>query len=189
MNPFSYLAFMTSVVLALSITRILTGVGRLLQLRREIRIYWVHLVWSLNLFIFATLIWWIQYRWQTQAQWTFFLFLFVLTSPALAFLESVLLFPDSIDKGTDMHEHYFANHRWFFVLGALLSLLDGVDTYLKGWDHFVAQGPLYIVTLSLIFVLSMIAAVTRNEKYHAFYAVFFLVYLLAYITINLRLIA
>ncbi len=189
MNPFSYLAFLTSVVLALSITRVMTGIGRLLQVRGSIRVYWVHLVWALNLLLYAVLIWWIQYRWQTQAQWNFFLFLFVLLSPTLAFLEAVLLFPDTIENGTDLKQHYFANHRWFFALGALLLPLDALDTYLKGWDHFVAQGIIYPITLSLLFVLNLGAAFTRNERYHAFYALFFLVYLLIFISINLRVIA
>lgn len=189
MNPFSYLAYLTSVVLALSITRILTGVGKLLQVRGNVRLYWVHLLWALNLFLYAVLIWWIQYRWQTQAQWTFFLFLFVLLAPTVAFLEAMLLFPDTIQAGTDLKAHYYANHRWFFMLAALLPPLDALDTYLKGWDHFVAQGVIYPISMLLLFGLNLTAAFTRNERFHAFYAVFFMVYLLVFISINLRVIA
>jgi hypothetical protein len=50
MDPFSYLSVLTSIVLALGITRILSGVGRLLQTRGRVRIYWVHLLWALNLY-------------------------------------------------------------------------------------------------------------------------------------------
>jgi hypothetical protein len=39
MNPFSYLSVLTSIVLALGITRVLTGLGKLLQARDRIRIY------------------------------------------------------------------------------------------------------------------------------------------------------
>jgi len=44
MNPLDYISFLTSVVLALGITCILTGVGRILQLRSLIRVYWVQYV-------------------------------------------------------------------------------------------------------------------------------------------------
>jgi hypothetical protein len=44
MDPFSYLSVLTSIVLALGITRILTGLGRLLQKRGRVRVYWVHLM-------------------------------------------------------------------------------------------------------------------------------------------------
>lgn len=189
MNPFSYLSYLTSIVLALSITRILTGVGRLLQVRGHIHIYWVHLLWALNLFLFAVLSWWILYRWQTQAQWTFFLFLFVLLSPTVSFLESVLLFPDEMGDRPDLKHHFYANHRWFFALAALLPIIDAADTLLKGWDHFVAQGVIYPVSMALLFVGSAIAALTRNERYHEAYAIFFLVYLVAFIGINLRVLA
>jgi hypothetical protein len=44
MDPFSYLSVLTSIVLALGITRILSGLGRLEQTRGRVRIYWVHLL-------------------------------------------------------------------------------------------------------------------------------------------------
>jgi hypothetical protein len=44
MDPFSYLSYLTSIVLALGITRVITGLGRLLQVRGRMRLYWVHLL-------------------------------------------------------------------------------------------------------------------------------------------------
>jgi hypothetical protein len=186
MDPFSYLSVLTSIVLALGIARILTGLGKLLQSRGRVSIYWVHLLWALSVFLFLVLNWWILYRWHTQQQWTFFLFLFVLLSPTLAYLLSMLLFPDQLEDGIDFRLHFFANHRWFFTLGALLPVLDAVDTALKGPEHFVAQGPLYVVTLVVLFMLMVMAARISRKQFHAFFAVFFFVYLLAFIGINLR---
>ena len=88
--------------------------------------------------------------------------------------------------GMDLKRHFYANQRWFFVLAALLLPIDGFDTLLKGWDHFVAQGSLYILTLHILFILSLSAAYIKSEKYHSFFAIFFLLYLLAFIGINLR---
>lgn len=45
MSPFDYISILSSVVLALGITRILTGVGRIQQFRSRIGIDWVHLLW------------------------------------------------------------------------------------------------------------------------------------------------
>lgn len=140
MNPFEYLSILTSIFLALGITQVLTGVGKVLQVRGRIKPYWVHLVWALNLFLFLVLNWWILFRWHRQAEWTFFLFLFVLLSPIIAFLLSVLLFPEPLEPTTDLKGHFYANHRWFFMLGALLPPIDAVDTLLKGREHFMAQG-------------------------------------------------
>jgi hypothetical protein len=67
-----------------------------------------------------------------------------------------------------------------------LPLLDLIDTSLKGYAHLVAQGPLYIVTIAMIFALSTVAAITRNETYHKVFAGFFLVYIVAFIYIHLN---
>jgi hypothetical protein len=189
MDPFAYLSVLTSIVLALGITRLMTGLGSLLQSRGRVKLYWVHLLWALNVFLFLVLNWWILYRWHTQTTWTFFLFLFVLLSPIISFLLTMLLFPDPLVDGTDLKHHFYENHRWFFVLAALLPPIDAVDTLLKGLPHFYAQGPLYVITLLIIFMFCIIAASTKDERYHQFFSVFFFLYILVFIGVNLRLLS
>jgi len=57
-------------------------------------------------------------------------------------------------------------------------------------DHplcgYPAQGSLYVITILLLFELNLIAVCIRREFFHAFSAIFFLVYILAFIAINLR---
>jgi len=53
--------------------------------------------------------------------------------------------------------------------------VDVFDTLLKGVPHFLALGAQYIVSSSLYFTGEVIAAVTRNERYHQFYAIFYLI--------------
>jgi hypothetical protein len=114
--------------------------------------------------------------------------LFLLLSPTTSFLLSVILFPDAI-KESDFKLHFGENRRAFFVLAALLPPLDAVDTLLKGWVHFQAQGVLYPVFLSSIFVLCIIGAIWKNETYHKIFSVFFLIYILAFILVNLNILA
>jgi hypothetical protein len=52
MGAFEYLSVLISIILALGITRVLAGVGEMLQARGHRRIYWVHVVWIVNLFIY-----------------------------------------------------------------------------------------------------------------------------------------
>ena len=113
MDPFSYLSVLISIILALGMTRVLAGVGEMLQARSRRRIYWVHAVWVVNLFLFMLVAWWIFYRWRHQFPWTFFLFIFVLISPTILHLASLLLFPreGEIDESVDYKTHYYANHR------------------------------------------------------------------------------
>jgi hypothetical protein len=88
----------------------------------------------------------------------------------------MLLFPreGDVDLATDYKTHYYANHRAFFILFALFTPVDIVDSLLKGVPHFLALGPAYFVSGLLYFTGLATAAITRNERYHEFYAVFFL---------------
>jgi len=176
-NAFEYLSVLISIILALGMTRVLAGVGEMLQARMHRRIYWVHVVWIANLFIYLVVAWWIFYRWRNQQEWTFYLFVFVLISPTILFLASMLLFPreGSIDESVDYKTHYYENHRAFFVIFSMFTVVDIADTLLKGVPHFFALGTPYIISSVVYFSGMMTAAITRNERYHQSYAIFFLV--------------
>src|SRR5213075_2742539 len=108
MDAFSYLSVLISIVLALGMTRVLAGVGEMLQARSRRRLYWVHAVWVANLFLYLVVAWWIFY------------------------LASIVLFPpeSSLDEFVNYKTHYYSNHRAFFVLFALFTPVDFVDTLL-----------------------------------------------------------
>jgi hypothetical protein len=176
-DPFSYLSVLISIVLALGMTRVLAGVGEMLQARSHRKIYWVHVVWVMNLFLFLVIAWWIFYRWRNQQAWTFFLFIFVLVSPTILYLASMLLFPreGAVAETVNYKTHFYANHRAFFILLALFGPVDVVDTLFKGIPHLIEQGPQYILSTTVFFIGLTIAAITRNERYHQFYCIFFLI--------------
>jgi hypothetical protein len=186
MSAFEYLSVLISIILALGMTRVLAGVGEMLEARSHRRLYWVHIIWTLNVFIYLVIAWWVFYRWRNEQTWTFFLFVFVLISPTILYLASLLLFPreGGVDESIDYKTHFYANHRAFFIIFALYAPVDLVDTLLKGIPHFFELGSLYIISLVLFLVGSTTAAITRNERYHQFYAIFFL---LQTIIISLRL--
>ena len=94
---------------------------------------------------------------------------------AILYLASIVLFPpeSSFGKFVDYKTHCYSNHRAFFILFALYSPVDFVDTLLKGISHLVALGPLYFISSILFFARLVIAAITRNERYHQCYAIFF----------------
>jgi hypothetical protein len=178
MDAFNYLSVLISIVLALGMTRILQGLGEMLQARSHRRIYWVHAFWVVNLFLFLVVAWWIFWRWRFEQQWTFFLFVFVLISPTILYLCSLLLFPRPGDDSVrDYRTHFYANHRAFFVLFALFVPVDIVDTLLKGVPHFLAQGPQYIASCVILFSAAAVGAITRNEKYHRIFAPYCLVHI------------
>ena len=62
MGAFEYLSVLISIILALGMTRVLAGVGEMLQARSRRRIYWVYAVFFLaqtiviSLLFFQTLV-------------------------------------------------------------------------------------------------------------------------------------
>jgi hypothetical protein len=186
MDAFSYISIVPSIIIALGMTRLLTGIGKIVERRDRVHNYWVHILWSANLFLFMVLNWWVLFRWAMQETWSFPLFMFLLFTPTICFLLSVVLFPDPFKEVMDFKAHFYENTRGFFALAAMLAPLDFLDTYFKGVPHLLAQGPLYFVTIALMTTLSIIAVFTKNQNYHKFYAIFFLVYLSVFITINLN---
>jgi len=177
-DPFSYLSVLISIVLALGMTRVLAGVGEMLQARSRRRIYWVHVVWALNLFIYLVVAWWVFYRWRSQQPWTFSLFVFVLISPTVLYLAALLLFPReavSADDSINYKTHFYANHRAFFIVLLIYGPVDVVDSLLKGVHHFFDLGPAYMISMALFLAGVTTAAITRNERYHQFYSLFFLI--------------
>jgi len=58
MRAFEYLSVLISMILALGMTRVLGGVGEMLQGRSRRRVYWVHVIWIVNLFLYLVLAWW-----------------------------------------------------------------------------------------------------------------------------------
>jgi hypothetical protein len=100
-----------------------------------------------------------------------------------------MLFPERLSEKTDLKEQFYGRNRWFFALAAVLPPLNFVDTYLKGYEHLLAQGSLYIFTLVLVSTMCAIEAATDNEKYHKFFSVFFFVYIMDFMSINLSVLA
>src|SRR3954468_24001365 len=117
MDPFSYIIVLTSIVLGLGVTRIVGGVGHLLQTRKRRRVYWVHILWMVNLLVLMALLWFMTYRWRGNDHWTFFLFVWLILAPTILYLIAALLFPDQDEAEpiTDWHVYFFDHNREIFL--------------------------------------------------------------------------
>jgi hypothetical protein len=125
MDAFSYISIVPSIIIALSMTRVLTGVGKILERRKKVQVYWVHLLWSLNVFLFLVLNWWVLFRWEPQPTWSFPTFMFLLSTPIVSFLLTVILFLDPFEEPLmNFKQHFYEDKRWFFILAAILPPLD-----------------------------------------------------------------
>jgi hypothetical protein len=75
-----------------SLTRLLNGASQLIQHQRK-RIYWVHLVWVLFMFLYVIAFWLWEFGLASIPAWTFPLYVFVIIYGILVYLLCALLFP------------------------------------------------------------------------------------------------
>lgn len=186
-DAFNYVAVLVSIVIGLGITRVLGQLSEIVQRQNRSRRYWVHTLWIIALFNGLTLNWWVTYRWRVAPHWNFFLFLWVMIPGVLLYLACGVFCPGELAStgAKDWREYYYDNRRGFFSFLAAIWPLDIIDTLLKGKQHFIEQGVLYLPTIALWTLGAVVAATTRNERYHQIWSILFLVSTLSYTTVVL----
>ena len=172
-DAFNYVAVLVSIVVGLTATRVMSGLGEMIQAANRPRIYWVHVLWHITLLFNVMLGWWLLYRWRATVDWTFLLFIWITVGPILLYLAAAILIPGELETtgSPDWRDYYFKNRRGFFFVFGLIAPLDIIDTLLKGWRHFLDQGPSYLPFIAFWTIGCAIAAIWDNERYHKIWAV------------------
>ncbi len=131
MDPFSYLSVLISIVIGLGMSHLLGAMVRVIHNRDHTRFYWPSLLWSANLFLTLTLVWWADFNLNRHGHWTFAIFISALSVPAVLYVACGLVLPASQAPGhDDMRTAYFGNRRWFFSLVVCAIALSFLQTYL-----------------------------------------------------------
>ncbi len=165
MDAFSYLSVLISIILGLAITQILQGFRDLMQARSRLRLYWPSLLWAILLLVICVQEWWAMFGWRDYPRWTFPGFSLMLAQTIATYLAAALVLPDVHgDDPIDLRSYYYANHRWFFAMGAIavsVSILK--DWFLSGHP----PEPLSNFVSQLVFIAILSAcAITARERMH-----------------------
>lgn len=180
---FNYVMVLASVIIGLGVTHLLTGVAGIVQHPGRAKIYWIHLAWVGATFLRAIFWWWFEFGFSTAA-WTFSLYFFVLSYALLIYLWCALLFPRDLAGYDGFKDYFYSRRSWFFGVGLAANLADVADTLFKGVGHFLALGPAYLIGQAVLTTLFVIALRTRNERFHAFFAIYAIGWLLIYPVTN-----
>jgi hypothetical protein len=174
-DAFNYVAVLVSIVVGLTATRVMSGLGEMIQAANRPRIYWVHILWHITLLFQVMLNWWLLYRWRATPEWTFLLFIWITVAPIILYLAAAILIPGELETtgSPDWRDYYYKNRRGFFFAIGSIAPLDIIDTLLKGWRHFLDQGPTYLPFIAFWTIGCAIAAICDNERYHKIWAILF----------------
>ncbi|MGR9172269.1 hypothetical protein [Rhizobium sp. KDH_Rht_773_N] len=176
-----YIRTVMSMVIGLSLARLLTGLGGIVQSPGKNRVYWVHLGWVASMFLFIIHFWWWEYRLQSLAVISFGVYLFLISFCCLFFFLCVLIFPTTLEDYGGYEEYFISRRRWFFGMLAVTYVVDFLDTLLKGKAYLAALGWEYPVRNAVFIALSIVAAWTANRRFHAVFVSVGLLYQISWI--------
>jgi hypothetical protein len=185
-NPeiFTHVRVIIGIILGLSVSRLLTGVARIIQHPQRKNIYAVHLGWVLFAFLTVVHFWWFEFYLHQLVQWKFETYLLVIFFASLHFLACSLLFPDSME-GYDGYADYFMSRRsWFFGILISIFLVDFIDTAMKGMEHFSSLGLEYPLRNLFLIVLSALGIYVRQQRAQLMLLILALVTQIAFILIQ-----
>ena len=175
MTPFEFVCAFYSVILGVAVAQLMTSVGRLIEMRDQVRTYWVQSVWVVIVLLIDINCWWSMWDLRDAKTWRFISFLLLVGLVASLYLVTILLFPRFPEGGArvDLDAHYYRNRAFFFVanaVGWLFGLFCNL-TFLP-IDNWLNPG----IVLPLVAVpLLIVAAFTKNRRYHAVMAILFLI--------------
>lgn len=178
---FPHIRIVMGMVIGLGVTRLLSGVARIIQHPKQYPLYPIHLAWVAMLLLMLVHFWWWEIDLYVVTDWTFGKYVFVVFYAIILFLMCALLFPDSMLDYRGYEEFFYARRAWFFGLLALTYLLDVIDTLLKGQDYFARFDNEYWMRTPILVALCIAAIVIRDWRFHALFVAGALVYQISWI--------
>jgi len=164
MIAFEHLSVLVSIVVGLSVSQVLFGLGQLLRRRGTYQPDALYLLCNAIILLLLVDCWWSVFSWHDTSNWSYAMTWFVLVNPLLMTMAAQLLPPDWDARPLDIHAMYNRNRRLIFGMLAFYPLIDLVDTRLKGVEHFKSTGPGYPITAIGMSVLCVIAAVSGRRN-------------------------
>lgn len=165
MTRFEFLMMIAAVVVAVGMTEIVGGWGRLMRTRAVVKADWLHLGWSI--WILAVLIqYWIGMWAYNQLQIDYMVQIFFLIIPTLfGVLAAFAITPDVPMVGElDVREYYWAKRTAIFLPLAAFVLLSYVaDLVIVGVDK-VGFGHLFISGVGMVLLIFL--TITKRLWFH-----------------------
>ena len=185
MSRFEYLSVLVSIVIAYAMSEVLSGWGQMIRMRDRVRLYPLHLGWSILSVLLMVQWWWGGFwKYREAADLGYFDFLAVLSEPILLVLMAFVLTPHPGELGgRDLRAEYFRNRRWIFGLAALLlvelALVDAVVGHQPLWQP---KNAIRAVAVGVLVTL----AISARERLHAAFLASAYALLFAFVLLTLQ---
>lgn len=166
-DVFPHIRIVMGMIVGLGMTKLLSGLARIVQHPKQFKIYGVHLAWVAAMLLTLIHFWWWEFGLFYIEKWTFPTYFFLIVYSIALFLLCALLFPESMQGYGSYEDYFYSSRPWFFGLLSLTYMLDVVDTWLKGQEHFAKFGYEYLARTPVMVALCLVAIATPNRRVHA----------------------
>ena len=109
MDILEFVLVLVSIIIGLAMAELFGGIARVL--RGELRAYWIHALWTLQVFLHQVQSWWSTWAWPVSDRLPITQFFALLVEPALLFLAAATLFPHR-SSVEELRVHYYERRRW-----------------------------------------------------------------------------
>ena len=161
---FTHVRIIMGLVVGLGIARLLLGSAGFVQHPGKQRVSLLHALWVGSILLELVLFWWWEFALSGITTWNFGIFLFLIAYSVVLFLLAALLYPDNIDEYEGYEDYFLKRRRWFFALLAASFLLDAIDTYIKGLDHWGRLSSDYVIQIPFGLMLCVIACIWARRS-------------------------
>ncbi len=136
MDAFEYVMVLISIIVGLAITHVLNALAAAVHRLRghgdPLRLEAVYLLWIGFVTTWLVSFWWWEFKFQeVTVDWSFGLYLFLITYAVSLFLVAAVLVPHRMDRVSDSYAYFMEGRKWFFGGLVCLVVLDTLDSFLK----------------------------------------------------------
>src|SRR5213076_2265869 len=132
MSSFEFIAALMSIIIGLGVTNLLAGAGRAFYRRKENPLDEVHIVLTVATLLLLVLQWWVTFRWNTEANWTFDKFLVLTAWTVTLYLLTVFLYPPDLSEAEEHQGRFERNRSGYYSTFIAMCLLDIAQTAVHG---------------------------------------------------------
>lgn len=189
MSDFEFISIILSIVVGLTITRVLGGLASVVEHRRGLRVNWLSIGWSVQVLLWSVAFWLGTVNSTRRLDsWTLGSFAVLLSlAIALYFLAAVVL-PTQIDSTTDLVAHFAEVRRPFFSIFAAWVAVSTASALIWGVENFIRLGPPFWIGQAAGFALALVGVATARTRVHVTILIVSLVGTIAFIAVRLAVI-
>lgn len=169
MDIHEHILTVISIILGLSITRILVGFADFVEHPQHMKPYTVQVIWGIALMIHVLRFWWWEYQVVDIADRAQILgaYLFISIYACLLFFLCTLLFPNEPRDYRSFLEYFISVRRGFFAVLIGVILVGIPDSAIKG-EALMAQyrHPQIWLYIGFMVIGALIGMKVRSARYH-----------------------